>query len=40
MTGGRIVEEGPTLDVFTSPSNEYTRKLLANTPTVEAALQR
>jgi len=26
--------------VFTSPSAEYTGKLLANTPTVEAALQR
>ncbi len=40
MTNGRIVEAGPTLDVFTSPSAEYTGKLLANTPTVEAALQR
>jgi peptide/nickel transport system ATP-binding protein len=40
MTEGRIVESGPTLDVFTSPSAEYTGKLLANTPTVEAALQR
>ncbi len=40
MTEGKIVESGPTLDVFTSPSAEYTSKLLANTPTVEAALQR
>jgi peptide/nickel transport system ATP-binding protein len=40
MTEGKIVENGATLDVFTSPSAEYTRKLLANTPTVEAALQR
>ncbi len=40
MTQGRIVESGPTLDVFTSPSAEYTGKLLATTPTVEAALQR
>jgi oligopeptide/dipeptide ABC transporter ATP-binding protein len=40
MTEGRIVESGATLDVFTSPSAEYTGKLLANTPTVEAALQR
>ena len=40
MTEGKIVEAGPTLDVFTSPSAEYTGKLLANTPTVEAALQR
>ncbi len=40
MTEGRIVESGDTLDVFTSPSAEYTGKLLANTPTVEAALGR
>jgi peptide/nickel transport system ATP-binding protein len=40
MTEGRIVESGPTLDVFNSPSAEYTGKLLANTPTVEAALER
>ncbi len=38
MTEGRIVESGATLDVFNSPSAEYTSKLLANTPTVEAAL--
>jgi peptide/nickel transport system ATP-binding protein len=40
MTEGRIVESGPTLDVFTSPSAEYTGRLLANTPTVEAALHQ
>ena len=40
MTDGRIVESGPTLEVFTSPSAEYTGKLLANTPTIEAALAR
>jgi peptide/nickel transport system ATP-binding protein len=40
MTEGRIVEAGATLDVFTSPKAEYTGKLLANTPTVEAALQQ
>jgi peptide/nickel transport system ATP-binding protein len=40
MTEGRIVESGATLDVFTSPEAEYTGKLLANTPTIEAALQR
>jgi peptide/nickel transport system ATP-binding protein len=40
MTEGRIVEAGPTLDVFNSPSAEYTGKLLANTPTVESALGR
>jgi peptide/nickel transport system ATP-binding protein len=40
MTEGRIVEAGPTLDVFNSPSAEYTGKLLANTPTVETDLGR
>jgi peptide/nickel transport system ATP-binding protein len=40
MTEGKIVESGQTLDVFNSPSAEYTGKLLANTPTVEAALGR
>ncbi len=40
MTQGTIVESGPTVKVFDSPSAEYTTKLLANTPTVEAALSR
>jgi peptide/nickel transport system ATP-binding protein len=40
MTEGRIVESGATIDVFNAPSAEYTGKLLANTPTVEAALGR
>jgi peptide/nickel transport system ATP-binding protein len=40
MTDGRIVESGTTLNVFTSPQAEYTGKLLANTPTIEGALQR
>jgi peptide/nickel transport system ATP-binding protein len=40
MTDGTIVESGPTLEVFNSPKAEYTGKLLANTPTVEAALSR
>ena len=40
MTEGKIVESGATEDVFNSPSAEYTGKLLANTPTVEAARGR
>ena len=40
MTEGRIVESGQTGDVFTAPKAEYTTRLLANTPTVEAALSR
>jgi ABC-type dipeptide/oligopeptide/nickel transport system ATPase component len=40
MTQGTIVESGATVSVFESPSAEYTTRLLANTPTVEAALNR
>jgi len=38
MTEGRIVEHGPVEQIFTAPSAEYTRKLLANTPSIEIAL--
>lgn len=38
MTGGRIVETGATIAVFETPNAEYTRQLLANTPSIEAAL--
>jgi len=38
MTGGRIVETGAVTGVFDSPAAEYTRQLLANTPSIEAAL--
>ncbi len=38
MTEGRVVEEGPTEGIFTAPSADYTRKLLANTPSIEVAL--
>lgn len=40
MTGGRIVETGPVNEVFESPKADYTKQLLANTPTIEAALAR
>jgi len=40
MTGGRIVETGPVSEVFETPKAEYTKQLLANTPTIEAALAR
>jgi microcin C transport system ATP-binding protein len=32
MTGGRIVEQGPTAQVFGAPQHDYTRKLLAAEP--------
>jgi peptide/nickel transport system ATP-binding protein len=38
MTEGRIVEEGAVEKIFTAPSAEYTRQLLANTPSIEVAL--
>jgi peptide/nickel transport system ATP-binding protein len=38
MTDGRIVEQGTTERIFTAPEADYTRKLLANTPSIEVAL--
>jgi peptide/nickel transport system ATP-binding protein len=35
MSEGRIVEYGPTERVLADPQAEYTRKLLADTPTIE-----
>jgi peptide/nickel transport system ATP-binding protein/oligopeptide transport system ATP-binding protein len=37
MNKGRIVESGDVLDVFERPADEYTRRLLAVTPRLEAA---
>jgi peptide/nickel transport system ATP-binding protein len=38
VTGGHVVEYGACEQIFTSPSADYTRKLLANTPSIEASL--
>ncbi|AWW35609.1 ATP-binding cassette domain-containing protein [Streptomyces cadmiisoli] len=37
MNQGRVVETGDVLDVFDRPADDYTRKLLAATPRLEAA---
>ena len=38
MSDGRIVEQGPLERIFTAPDADYTRKLLADTPSIEIAL--
>jgi peptide/nickel transport system ATP-binding protein len=40
MTGGRIVELGPVTQIFEAPEAPYTRQLLENTPSIEAAMAR
>ncbi|MBU2601780.1 MAG: ABC transporter ATP-binding protein [Actinobacteria bacterium] len=38
MSEGRVVEYGPTDDVLANPRAQYTRSLLADTPTIKGAL--
>jgi ABC-type dipeptide/oligopeptide/nickel transport system ATPase component len=38
VTGGHVVEYGGCDQIFTSPSADYTRNLLADTPSIEVAL--
>jgi peptide/nickel transport system ATP-binding protein len=38
MNKGRIVEEGSVDAILTAPTADYTRELLANTPSIEVAL--
>jgi peptide/nickel transport system ATP-binding protein len=37
MSGGRIVELGPVDQVLKDPTDDYTRRLLADTPSLETA---
>lgn len=38
MADGKIVEFGPTAQVLTNPDQEYTKRLLADTPSITSAL--
>jgi ABC-type oligopeptide transport system ATPase subunit len=40
MSGGRAVETGDTEDVYTSPTKDYTKRLLAAEPHPDPAIQR
>ena len=40
LQGGRIQEQGPTLDVLRQPASDYTRKLLADAPSLAQGRQR
>ncbi|MFE7505745.1 dipeptide ABC transporter ATP-binding protein [Promicromonospora sp. NPDC057488] len=40
LRGGRLVESGPTADVFSAPRELYTAELLASVPTPDPAAQR
>ncbi len=36
LAEGRVVEQGPTAEVLTEPNDDYTRRLLADTPSIAA----
>ena len=38
MSAGRIVELGPVEQVLQSPRDDYTQRLLADTPSLETAI--
>ena len=38
MADGKIVEVGPTEHVLTNPEQEYTKRLLADTPSISTTI--
>lgn len=40
LKGGRVQEEGPTTEVLTKPSTDYTRQLLADAPSISPVVPR
>jgi peptide/nickel transport system ATP-binding protein len=40
MNGGAIVEFGPCEEVIGNPTEDYTRNLIENTPSIEASRTR
>ena len=40
MYAGRIVESGPVLDIFNTPSHPYTQALIASVPKMEEKIER
>lgn len=40
MHRGKLVEQGPTIDVLTKPAEDYTKKLVASSPVADPAVER
>jgi peptide/nickel transport system ATP-binding protein len=40
LNGGRVVEQGPTAEILSQPAEDYTRRLLADTPSIASVAPR